>query len=424
MSASAARFNSGSYAAQAAAAPQHPSRPKSTYGLAMEARQQQQRWISHNGDSFSPSAQTTPQRWRGTWESPKSPQTTTTSASPGRAPARTSSVLARPAPKHTAPVQQKGGVSKAKHVEQRVDAEQLSATLDEAASSLLSQLQHVVVQISRQIVEERRHAGQLQGQINSLETVVREQDAMLDQLNRENEALQQEKAHAMKSYQHELRRSVEVRRGAASELHGQVSIRAGPAAATAPISAAAVDRCVCAEFDRWSASTRRDGVPAAASPFDEVSPIVASVLRSLAAQLLQLRQARQLECEVEEAGKQLDRDATLKTVNSPCSSDGAATSSLDAHNAPFSSLSRRPRARELDPSKASPPRTAHHSPPEPAAAKCFAASSKQRRAVESAPQSSAPASSRAHSESSASAENAIYEDAATILSDIRARYGL
>ncbi|KPI83278.1 hypothetical protein ABL78_7692 [Leptomonas seymouri] len=413
-----------SYAAQAAASRAN-TRPKSDYCLAMEAKQRRssRSTLPESHPSFSapllsstPSTAMTPERMTsprvccGARESQKFSQLMSSAHTrSGKAP-----TLAQPQPS-TSPcssARQRGSAPKNAPLQENIGSEMLTnEEMNDSTSVLLTQLQHVVVQISGQIVEERRHAWQLQDQVDSLKNVVAEQDAMLDRLSRENELMQQEKVHMWRSHQQELRLSAEAPPRGSPERHKNLSVHTQlPSLATASISAAEVDRCVLAEFDRLPSPFPP---PAGGSdyerknPFDEVSPAVATVLRSLATQVLQHRQptTRGLDYSGREWRDVQDRG--VRRV-----SDEASVES-------FSPTHRLP-TKDQEKLKVGPARTISSSATHPSQL----ATQSYRVTTEGLSENRTGASSRAHSESSASVASAIYEEAGTILSDIRARYGL
>ncbi|KPA80033.1 hypothetical protein ABB37_05053 [Leptomonas pyrrhocoris] len=438
MQSGASRFHPSSYAALVAAPGSNP-RPKSEYGLAVEARQRRSRHSTplHNGTFFSSSLRSSTPRTAKTPGQRTSPRRPGDPHALNRSPLFVHSVAApatqssSPGDAHLStsqfpPARQKDSTTREASRPVNTSTAWPNEALNDSAVALLSELQHVVTQISRQIVDERRHAGHLQDQICSLEEVVTEQDAMLDQLNRENESMQQEKAHIMRLYQQKLRRNVEEQRGGVPKHHEVIHLRSQPTFATAaPISAAEVDRYVLAEFDRLpshlSAAAGRGG-NRSTDPFDELSPAVTAVLRSLATQVVQLR--RSTESEAYYSGRELS-DAEDR-------GDGGSSVSSDTHVAPSSTTHSVPTGAEKK-SALLPSRASHHSPAPAAeetcvpddAARASQMPPKSRLSVtEEPPRNRASAASGARSESSASVDSAVYEDAATILSDIRARYGL
>lgn len=345
------------------------------------------------------------------------------------------------------------------------DVELSSAALEASASTLLKQLQQVVVQTSRQVVAERRHATQLHDQIHALEAVVAEQDAMLDQLNRDNEAAQQEKAQLMRSYQQELRRSVEGQRGGKETGGSLHAFSSASSAATllAPrhnnstekvtrISATAVDQYVVAEFSRVVKSFALSGIHncdddavarrssggyggiSHGNPFDGVAPDVAAVLRSLATQVLQLRQTPLATTEVEG-----NKYAELRPASGSNQVKSNSAESRSVHSGSTSPVSVEKTPAVPPPAAAFLPASQNRNLAKPAQPTVSPASQVDhpsafhsttavgaRRVSRTSitAEHQKPSQERAVSESSASVDSSVYEDAATILSDIRARYGL
>ncbi|KAG5463957.1 hypothetical protein LSCM1_00133 [Leishmania martiniquensis] len=325
--------------------------------------------------------------------------------------------------------------SQSPHREKHVILAGSEEDMDDAASGLLLQLQQVVVRVSRQMVDERRRSAQQRQQIQALETIVAEQDAMLDTLREQCDAAQYERAHLPNRHQAELllRSTGSVQTNQRScHSHGTSEIR---------ISAAHVDSCICAEFHRLSPTY--DGPSYPYSWFDDVSPIVAAVLRSLATEVLQLRCA---------ARKDEAEGGAVSHGKSPAPLHPRAACSPPSESAPKNSTpSLIPAATRLAP-------VADHDRaavvgsvvPRPDVEKRTQASLPPAAAAirpNSAPCETADringekagllgsgldtrmshvtgAGARTASEASTSVAGSVYEDAASILSDIRARYGL
>lgn len=408
MPSGASNFNPTSYAARLAAAGMS-TRPKSDYGIAMAAQQQQQQRrgpsATHKNDapathtlSSRVSQTSSPQRERpastgGVQRSPRAGSATNLRREGGgRGPQGTSPT----ASENTA------------HVLSRVM--ERSGELDEAASTLLAHLQHTVVDISRHIVAERRCAAQLRQRVESLEAVIQEQEVSLDSLLCENEALRREQAQFGASGDTDRRRRLVSSSSNNSNDNGggATAIAAYRPGNASSLSAAEVDRCVCAEFERlecFSSSSSPSPISGGyrrPNPFDRVSPDVAAVLRSLATQVVHLRQSAA-------------RGDAL---------EGRPEDYEDASEVPVPRTTQHPSALE---------RKQGHNPNRPAAADAVvlpsAASVRGGAGDEAEEEERIPAAGtfaplRHPSESSTSVDSAVYEDAATILSDIRARYGL
>lgn len=316
--------------------------------------------------------------------------------------------------------------------EQHVSVAGSDDYMDDAASALLSELQQVVVRVSHQMVEERRRAAQQRKQIRALEAIVAEQDAMLDALRTQCDAAQCEKSRLLKSYQQELRW-----RGADPV---QAARRSRDICGTSGthVSAAQVDNVVQAEFRRLS--TIYESCPF--SGFDDVSPVVAAVLRSLATQVLQLRgAARNDEAEASDISKDaqpapVQPHATSSSLRA--SARGTSTSSLmpafnrsaptDGHGkagvadrvTPLAALEKRKKASMFAAATAGP----NHSPSETAGRTNGEEAELHRVDLDAGRNGDADAAACMASEASASVASSVCEDAASILSDIRARYGL
>ncbi|KAG5489274.1 hypothetical protein GH5_00138 [Leishmania sp. Ghana 2012 LV757] len=429
MQPNASQTGRGSYATLCTAA-SAVRRPKTDYGISLEVRRRSEgkntRWTASHGPYAAEEQEVqhlASPRWGGVGKTANVMQPTTPST---RAITRS---LSSPLGQSTSTLQH---CLTSPRCEKHVPLAGSDEDMDDAASALLSQLQQVVVRVSHQMVDERRRAAQQRKQIQALETIVAEQDAMLDFLRGQCDAAQYENSRILKSFQKEARRpstdfTPTNQRSVGS--HGVSEVR---------ISAAQVDSFVCAEFRRLSSIC--ESCPP--SWFDQVSPIVAAVLRSLATEVLQMRDAaRNNEAEAS-AIPHDDPPAPLQ----PC----AARSSLgEAAPEPSSPLSMpaanrhtpvagRDRAGVVD---SAPPTAALKSQAQasvslaaatgPSSAASVTAGRIQREKAElfrvdldDRMKSAAHPGARAVSEASASVTNSIYEDAASILSDIRTRYGL
>nr|ACS87836.1 hypothetical protein CDFL6B12_09 [Angomonas deanei] len=425
------RFDPNSYAAHVAVSGRSQHRPKSEYGLAVEARQKRMvgtTTTSQTNEKPKPvkaPEQTSPQRWGGSSNSTAQPPSQRQAPQPS--PPLGSSTPRQPAARVSPPrrsllssTSRTQSVPRALTSQPNKDAEdQDEDGLSNSASLLLSQLQRIVVDISRQMVDERRHARHLREHIRTLESAMEEQDVMLQELRREN-------ARATQMAQQQYRPS-------------RLSAPA-PSSSIVAISAAEVDRYVLSEFDRCSPVALRSGSRAEArrqNPFDDVTPEVAAVLRSLSSQVLQLQ--RQLYEEgnrvpaaadsVEEQEPRRDSvrtggaiDVFRSTSSSSAARGGVPSSFSAAHGMGGvprgNSLRAEDRSSATTPTSQLPRSTASRASAERAAAPVAAAPPRLP------PAESVSASSPTRSESTASVDRSVYEDAATILSDIRARYGL
>jgi hypothetical protein len=363
------------------------------------------------------------EQWNGFRGVPKSPRVTSSARSSGVLLERSTPVQSRPPPTPPASARRQNG-KPIKHTptkkadEMRMSNEVLTAS----ASSLLTQLHQVVVQISQQMIAERRNAGQLEDHIRSLEEVVAEQDGVLEQLRKDNEAMRQEKKIGRRSYQQELPRG-----GVAGQQRGMPSQATTATVVTPYISAAEVDRCVCSEFARLALPfpTSAGGNVSGMSPFDDVSPTVAAVLRSLATQVLQLRQCCQTAgaCKGKEHSEPRD-DEQRDDNDSVSSRSGRHTASPASLNSASQHAHAAPQAFPFHESSNRADQRSHLTVQRADAILSRAISNNHCDAATKTPRGHVAASVPTRSDSSTSVDSAIYEDAATILSDIRARYGL
>ncbi|KAG5488528.1 hypothetical protein JIQ42_00135 [Leishmania sp. Namibia] len=429
MQPNASQTGRGSYATLCTAA-SAVRRPKTDYGISFEVRRRSEgkntRWTASHGP-YAAAEQAVQHlaspRWGGVRKTANVMQPTTPST---RAIPRS---LSSPRGQSTSMSQH---CLTSPHCEKHVPFAGSDEDMDDAASALLSQLQQVVVRVSHQMVDERRRSAQQRKQIQALETIVAEQDAMLDVLRGQCDAAQYENSRILKSFQEEARR-----RGTDFAPTNQRSV-GSHCVSEIRISAAQVDSFVCAEFRRLSPIC--ESYPP--SWFDEVSPIVAAVLRSLATEVLQMRYAaRNNEAEAS-AIPHDDPPVPLQ----PC----AARSSLDeAAPEPSSPLlmpaanrhapvAGRDRAGVVD---SAPPAATLKSQAQAAVSPAAATGPSSAPSVtagrinrgkaellrvdlDDRMKSAAHPGARAVSEASASVTDSVCEDAASILSDIRTRYGL
>lgn len=426
----AAEMSYGSYAALRSSA-NALRRPKSDYGISLEAKGRSQGKISNkrtSASSYTAAEQTgqhlSSPRWPFVCETACVKQPTTTAAR------RTTSLLSTPRGQRTS-TPQRGQTSP--RGEQHVTITGSDHYMDDAASALLSELQQVVVRVSYQMVEERRCATQQRKQIRALETIVAEQDAMLDALRTQCDAAQCEKSQLLKGYQQELRW-----RGADP---AQATRRSSDICGTSDtrVSAAQVDTVVLAEFRRLSTIYESCSF----SGFDDVTPIVAAVLRSLATQLLQLRgAARNDEAETRNMSKDAQPAPLLPhAASSPLRASAPATTAssfMPAFNRSAAPTEDRGKAgvvnrvtsvavlekRKKTSTFAAAITQRNHSPSETAGRTNGEQADLHCVDVDAGTNGDAEAAASMASEANASIASSVYEDAASILSDIRARYGL
>ncbi|KAK7199837.1 hypothetical protein NESM_000031100 [Novymonas esmeraldas] len=363
-------------------------RPKSEYGVALEAQRRSAGAAATHGAAPTSSARpgaspplSSPPRWRGTGATARS----TTGASPSSA--RRATTPLRTTSRESHPVAQ-GRTGAPPHGSRHEAATLDECGSDDAASLLLGQLQQVVVAVSRQVVDERRRATEQRARVRELEAVVAEQDAMLDDLRRRHDAAQHEKSQLLRVYQLELRQ-----RGADAAPPSSIPHRSrgggvgGGAAPQLRVSAADVDRRVMAEFQRLAPMDAASALVA----FEDASPIVAAVLRSLAAEVLQHGGATH--------SKAMAPPATSAEFASRLAADSRGSGPTNATQArePIDNVSGRAVGEE---------------------------SQFVREDVQTVVRTPVDRHAAAASEKSISVAGSVYEDAASILSDIRARYGL
>ncbi|CAJ1993497.1 hypothetical protein conserved [Leishmania donovani] len=405
-------------------------RPKSDYSISLEARGRSKKKIPHkstSASSYTAVEQTGPHRSSPRWSFVRE---TAGVMQPATAVARrTPALLSTPRDQRT-PTPQHAQTSP--RSEQHVTIAGSDAYMDEAASALLSELQQVVVRVSHQMVEERRRAAQQRKQICALEVIVAEQEAMLDALRAQRDAAQCENSRLLKRYQQKLRwRGADPVQAArrSPDICGTSGTR---------VSAAQVDNVVQAEFRRLSTISE----PCPFSGFDDVSPGVAAVLRSLATQVLQLQGAAQKDeleaCNISKDAQPAPVQPHAASSSLRASARATSTSSLlpafnrsapaDDHGkagvvdrvTPVAALEKRKKASVFAAATAgpnySPSERAGHTNGEEAELHCVD--------LDAGTNGDAHAAACMASEASASVGSSVYEDAASILSDIRARYGL
>ncbi|KAI5691204.1 hypothetical protein MNV84_07907 [Leishmania braziliensis] len=404
-------------------------RPKTDYGILLEAKRRSEGTINRKSASTRSCAaaeqagqRLSSPRWRGVREAGNVIEPTTTWTQ------RTTSLLPTPRGQCT-PMLQNGRTSP--RGEQHVGKAVSDEKMDDAASALLSELQQVVVRVSHQMVDERRRAAQQRKQIDTLETIVAEQDAMLDALRTQHNAAQYEKSCRLKCYQNELRcRGVD-------SVQPKGYNRERCRTSEWRISAAQVDDCVCAEFRRLSPIYESSSF----SVFDEVSPIIAAVLRSLATQVLQLRCAAR---ENEVKASSLSRGessfsfqlpaGSAPLVTAPAVSSPSVMLSFNRH-APAANRSNASAVDRVKPTMAPETQTKASMSATPAAGPHHASLGSASLTngeegklfcvdMDTGMNTTVRAAARPASEASVSVSNSVCEDAASILSDIRARYGL
>lgn len=292
--------------------------------------------------------------------------------------------------------------------------------LDESAAALLSELQQAVVSVSRHMVGERHRAAGQREQIAALKAVVAEQDTMLSSLRAEHEAVQRERGELLSQYQLTLRTRAASRPASPTPAADRAYTRR-----TRTISAAEVDRCIRAEFCRSAAAY--ESAPSRA--FDEASPAVATVLRALATQLLELRLATSNTSAVGSTPQTSPAEHGARPSTVVSNSPPPPATHPNVGNAP-------PAPRQVvaassaahasgGPARQRPAEGARfYSPQDPPLDSAAARVTNPDAAAEAAQPSRARTADRGASEASESVSSSIYDDAASILSDIRARYGL